>query len=464
MSSDSFRIHNPSASPASSAPASSAPGSPSSSSSTNSTSSFNASRPAAAFRVPHAPNRPSPLAAAAQSSGRRFVSYQGNSDSEDDEPAGGARMVSNGDRDNVGRVDQEVELGWVLDAKGKGTYITPQVRSQEIIIPSLANKDWRNSSRAASSRVATTTATKTRKTEIYLPPGAKTDPNAGPVNTREITGDGPEEGGLIRHVRLATSTVAISTNSTPEESPTGEGSVKAKEKVELTLEERALRAVLASAGEQGSDDGEELDAIPKQEDQRQNTITEEEAFRRDVETRPDESSLDDYARVPVASFGLALLKGMGWKEGQAASRTRPGMVEAYVPKSRPSLLGIGAKERDAPTLAKGEKPKKPWKVKEEARKYSPIVRVSSSKESSVSRLLAGGKIGIAQGVHEGGGRRAGVIAVGTRPRAGTMMTGEIGIETADQIMRGIEIAGGMIGGTKIGTEGGTRYTTYLVWL
>lgn len=35
----------------------------------------------------------------------------------------------------------------------------------------------------------------------------------------------------------------------------------------------------------------------------------------DVSLRPDESKLEDYDRIPVEKFGVAILKGMGWKEG-----------------------------------------------------------------------------------------------------------------------------------------------------
>lgn len=95
-----------------------------------------------------------------------------------------------------------------------------------------------------------------------------------------------------------------------------------------------------------------------------------------------QSSLDDYARVPVASFGMALLKGMGWKEGQAASRTRTGMVSPYEPKARPALLGIGAKEREQPELKKGEKPKNDWKKRQEAKVYVPVIKTSREVRST----------------------------------------------------------------------------------
>ena len=63
--------------------------------------------------------------------------------------------------------------------------------------------------------------------------------------------------------------------------------------------------------------------------------------------RPREGwTLADYERVPVSQFGAALLRGMGWKEGTAASRKNKGPVEPYLPQSRPALLGIGAKEKE----------------------------------------------------------------------------------------------------------------------
>lgn len=35
----------------------------------------------------------------------------------------------------------------------------------------------------------------------------------------------------------------------------------------------------------------------------------------DVSLRPDESKLEDYDKIPVEKFGAAMLRGMGWKEG-----------------------------------------------------------------------------------------------------------------------------------------------------
>jgi len=97
----SFRIQNPTPSPVSSAPASPA----------ESTSGGSSPR-APAFKVPHKPNRPSPLAAAQRKSGGGFIKHE-DDDSSDEES--GKRM---GGRKH--EEEEEEEVGWDLDSKGKG--------------------------------------------------------------------------------------------------------------------------------------------------------------------------------------------------------------------------------------------------------------------------------------------------------------------------------------------------------
>ncbi|KAH8693625.1 DExH-box splicing factor binding site-domain-containing protein [Talaromyces proteolyticus] len=72
------------------------------------------------------------------------------------------------------------------------------------------------------------------------------------------------------------------------------------------------------------------------------------SFRADVATRPDQASLEAYNAIPVEEFGAALLRGMGWKEGQAIGRGSYGnsstATKKTVPERRPGFLGIGAKD------------------------------------------------------------------------------------------------------------------------
>lgn len=78
---------------------------------------------------------------------------------------------------------------------------------------------------------------------------------------------------------------------------------------------------------------------------------EESSFRTDVASRPESATLDQYNAVPVEEFGAALLRGMGWKDGQAIGRGNYGSsgaaeraMKPRVPERRPGFLGIGAKD------------------------------------------------------------------------------------------------------------------------
>lgn len=74
---------------------------------------------------------------------------------------------------------------------------------------------------------------------------------------------------------------------------------------------------------------------------------EDDRFKADVASRPDVATLDDYSATPVEEFGAALLRGMGWKDGEAVGKRRAGLPAPKKPiikERRPNLLGIGAKE------------------------------------------------------------------------------------------------------------------------
>lgn len=75
----------------------------------------------------------------------------------------------------------------------------------------------------------------------------------------------------------------------------------------------------------------------------------------DVSLRPEESTLEDYERIPIEKFGLAVLKGMGWKEGDPVGNNA---TKASVPvqvQLRPKGLGLGA---DTSALNKAKEKKK----------------------------------------------------------------------------------------------------------
>ncbi|KAL0956227.1 hypothetical protein HGRIS_002383 [Hohenbuehelia grisea] len=221
-----------------------------------------------------------------------------------------------------------------------------------LIIPALQNRDWRELARrrrTAGQFVPASGAAETGK-----------DGSVGGLGTRDTINSGPV-------------LVGLQVNKTVKKEESDDGSyamtdIQEERTTEVKMEEeteaqKALRAILA--GVDGPEhDGPLIDIIPT-------PVSETDALKQDVEDLPESATLEDYSRVPVAQFGAALLRGMGWKEGTAASR-KPGkgMVEPYLPEARPALLGIGAKEREV--LDDG-RPKKGGSKRPEKR-YVPVIR------------------------------------------------------------------------------------------
>ncbi|KAI0760320.1 DExH-box splicing factor binding site-domain-containing protein [Fomes fomentarius] len=224
-----------------------------------------------------------------------------------------------------------------------------------LVIPALKNKDWRELAR--------------KRKQIYLPPSAAAttgaDGSVGGLGTRDTINSGPQASGLQfrKRVKLEEDQDVSMPDA---DAPQSTEEIKKQE----TEDEKALRAILASAasGDDAGIDGPQIDVIP--------AATEDDAYRQDVLELPDPATLEDYERVPVSQFGAALLRGMGWKEGTAASRKNKGLVEPWLPAQRPALLGIGAKERevfdDGSKRRKG--PARPEK------RYVPVVKKERKSE------------------------------------------------------------------------------------
>lgn len=212
---------------------------------------------------------------------------------------------------------------------------------------------------------------------MYVPPagqaGTGADGSVGGLGTRDTINSGPQVKGLQlrKRPRLDTEDMAVE----PEPSD-----VTTEERPEESEDQRAIRALLAGTDGDDGHEGPIVDTIPLTNGaSARRGPTEDDAFKQDVDELPSEASLADYERVPVAQFGAALLRGMGWKPGEPASRNKKrGIVEPWLPPSRPALLGIGAKEREALDDGSGGKrgPSRP------ERKYVPLLRRESSDRSS----------------------------------------------------------------------------------
>lgn len=131
---------------------------------------------------------------------------------------------------------------------------------------------------------------------------------------------------------------------------------------EQRLEKRALDALL-----NGKTTADQT-VIPVQ--------SEEEAFERDFANAPDAPTLDAYEATPIEGFGAALLRGMGWKDGEEIGRNKDAPVKRVEVKRRPALLGIGAKPEAAVGIELGswnQGKGKGWQKKEQ-QAYNPVVR------------------------------------------------------------------------------------------
>ncbi|KAJ5812162.1 hypothetical protein N7474_008463 [Penicillium riverlandense] len=135
----------------------------------------------------------------------------------------------------------------------------------------------------------------------------------------------------------------------------------------LTDDQKALRALISEskgeAPERRTDLVIESQRKAQEDEEEHGRYDEASSFRTDVASRPDSATLDAYDSIPVEEFGAALLRGMGWKDGQAIGRGQYGTSatadrdranKLRVPERRPGFLGIGAKDTSGGKGAEAE--------------------------------------------------------------------------------------------------------------
>ncbi|KAJ5408717.1 Pre-mRNA-splicing factor spp2 [Penicillium cosmopolitanum] len=129
----------------------------------------------------------------------------------------------------------------------------------------------------------------------------------------------------------------------------------AEESKPLTDDQLALQALIKeSTGEVERRSDlviEASKARDDEEDEESGRYDESSSFKTDVKSRPEPATLDQYNAIPVEEFGAALLRGMGWKDGQTIGRGNYGSSEnakkanePRAPPRRAGFLGIGAKD------------------------------------------------------------------------------------------------------------------------
>lgn len=250
---------------------------------------------------------------------------------EDDEEVGGSQPQQ------VSHFDQSA--GGAIDASDLKKEKGP------LVIPTQGNRDWREESR--------------RKRQRNLLPAEAQAAQANGVSTTE-DGNTANGASITYGLHVVQKTVAgepPTTNGEATITQDGETSLPQKQK---TDDELALEALLG-------DKPQSTLVLPTVHD-------EDEAFRRDYRDAPDMASLEAYAAVPVEEFGAAMLRGMGWKDGEPIGKRRGQQAaKPRVVERRPALLGIGAKDAQAAGVELGTWGKAAKGRKKVDQAYNPVL-------------------------------------------------------------------------------------------
>ncbi|PSN56315.1 hypothetical protein C0J52_07518 [Blattella germanica] len=102
-----------------------------------------------------------------------------------------------------------------------------------------------------------------------------------------------------------------------------------------TLEDKAVKEI--------------LNDVNKPTDEKDNSML----FKYVINMKPQtketkEPTLDDYEQIPIHSYGMAMLRGMGWKPGEGSGNTER-VTATETPIVRPRGMGLGADKHQAST-------------------------------------------------------------------------------------------------------------------
>ncbi|KAL9605145.1 MAG: hypothetical protein Q9219_000079 [cf. Caloplaca sp. 3 TL-2023] len=237
------------------------------------------------------------------------------------------------DSDTEARIQRQPELVSAFDHSAGGAIGVNGVEKakEPLVIKGLKNRNWREESRR-------------KRGKNLLPAEVQAQRNGaggqGTVERDEVS----LESGL--QFTSATKNEGTETDGDGDVGMTNDARTEVQNEPRIkTADEEALEALMGDGAKkstlvvpmisQSGDDGLRNGTA---------NFSEEDQFRSDVASRPDSATLDDYARVPVEEFGLGMLRGMGWKEGEVVGKRKDQVSKARVVERRPALLGIGAKE------------------------------------------------------------------------------------------------------------------------
>ncbi|KAF1929547.1 uncharacterized protein M421DRAFT_123537 [Didymella exigua CBS 183.55] len=203
--------------------------------------------------------------------------------------------------------------GGAIDVNG------PPEKNGPLVIPSLPNRNWREEA---------------RKRQLQKAPHTK-------QSGEDVVMEEPEKEVVFG---LTVPAKAEAQDSGAAEAETMDVDARGQDGEALTDAQRLEKAALEHLLNGKSTDTQRV--VP--------AITDEQALANDLQDAPSEPDLDAYEATPIEGFGLAMLRGMGWKDSDGDSRTGTPAKAPKEVKRRPALLGIGAKEDAAKDVELGE--------------------------------------------------------------------------------------------------------------
>lgn len=161
-------------------------------------------------------------------------------------------------------------------------------------------------------------------------------------------------------------------------------SASKKESTNLsTADKEALSALQAQAESDASKGNNTLSSKDLVIQASKDTFQREtQQFRADLETLPDELDSQEYARrVPIADFGAAMLRGMGWKDPEPDKKKKADSDEVM---PRPHRLGLGAvpKMEEMPTSS--HRRLRPDQLKQRARLEEQQKEYAAERERQIA--------------------------------------------------------------------------------
>ncbi|KAG4305097.1 hypothetical protein PORY_001267 [Pneumocystis oryctolagi] len=285
------------------------------------------------------------------------------------------KTVLKNDSDNEEEEEVKDELLSGFDQSG-ALSLNPekQTKKHSLVIPPLKNKDFRQEIQKYQERLSC----------FYKKDSIKTENSSSYEKTEEKT----QTYGLT----FINSKKEISSEKTEipsEKTEIQPHSPKPSTETEANEDERAIKALLNDLEGKKSDSNLVLPMITSNTDWKTNArrLTEDEIYRIDILSLPDPSTLEDYENVPVEEFGNALLRGMGWKEGESIGKDKNKDIKPIKVVRRAQFLGIGAKEYDAQELDELGAWGKGITKQRIDKTYVPVLKINKTTGKVVSETL-----------------------------------------------------------------------------